>query len=172
MNVFQIAEKFKLPLAKVKAMQKAGVLNCAPVDERPARLKNILRRKNHLPVLDCITLIQDKPLLHALGVYRAEAESQLAALGDVAGQSFGPMSANLIYGAAILDPDSLAKLADHITAKLAPGLSYHALGCRMLWEVPDHLLKSSAGYLRVAIKNLRHHPRLAEWFEPQKPLDL
>lgn len=166
MTLEQIAEDFKIPLVKVKRLAKAGLLNYKPVDARISRMKNSLRCKNHLSVLHCLALIREPALLAELGPQREAAESQLRALGNVSKEHFGEVAANLIYGAAIMDPKAIETLAAHIPATLPPGLSYHALGARLLWGISGPRLFQTANYLKKAITNLQNHPDLQTWFNP------
>jgi len=136
-------------------------------------MKNSLRCQNHLSVWHCLALIQEPALLSELGTYRERAESQLKALGKISGRGFGDNSANLVFGAAILDVALTNDLAALVREKCERGISYHALACRLLWDIQGPRQRQSANYVRKAITNLKNHPGLSGWFGPDnEALDL
>lgn len=167
----QISENFKIPLVKVKRLAKAGLLKCEKEDPRIKPIKLALRNGRHMSALHCLALMHEPALLEKLGVYREAAERQLAALGDVVAGSFGPNVGALIYGAAIMDRDCIPALVALVREKTRPGLSYHALVCRMLWELSGPKLFQTANYCRKAVANLKNHPDLENWIDP-KMIDL
>lgn len=172
MTIDEIAKAHKIPLKHLKRLAKAGLLKFEQEHPEIRGMKIALRNGKHLSVWHCLTLIREPSLLAALGDHRPKAESQLRAIGKVR-KGFGDRSHNLIFGAAILDPELMAELAGMIQAELEPGLSYHALAVRLLWDIPAPRLRTSANYVGKAITNLKNHPALADWFAGKsKPLDL
>jgi len=183
MNVVEIASKYKIPLAKVRKLEKDGLLKSVACDERPAKIKFYMGKGNALTVLQMLMLLKEPAILWQLGPYQERAQSQLAALGDVAAGSFGERAANLIYGAAILEPECTNELASMVRGMIRREgeISYAALAARMLWDTPASRLSHANRCLRPAMANLRKHPDLVGWvlvegkktiFRAPEPLDL
>lgn len=178
MNVHEIADEYGLPIKKLQRLAKAGLLVTTPGDDRPHKMRSYLASNRHLSVAQLLDLMREPALfdqLGKLGTYEAKARKQLKALGDVkAGAIPTETAANLIYGAAIAELDSLEKLASWIKSTVPPGgCSYHYLAARMLFNVPGGRFAVSYNFLQRAILNLRNMPALAGWSskgsEPNAP---
>lgn len=168
MKIDDIAAKHKIPLKHLKTLARAGLLKHDKEDPRVEAMRRTLRNGNALSVLQLITLLQEPALTRALGHYEERAKQQVAAIepGTVKRQAFDEQAKNHIFGAAIMNAESLGALVSVILKTLPAGMTYHALGVRMLWNVPENRRKQTANYLRLAIRNLRNHPDLQTWFEP------
>ena len=168
MNVHEIADKFGLPVKKLQRMEKAGLLVTTPGDERPHKMKGYLASNRPLSVAQLLDLMREPALfdqLGKLGTYEAKARAQVDELGDVAADALSvEVAANLIYGGAIADGDSLRTLESWLHAVIpAKGCSYHYVAARMLYNVPGGRFAVSYRYLPRAILNLRNLPSLAGW---------
>jgi len=163
MTLEEISKNHKVPLRHLKTLSRAGLLVFEKEDARIAGMKKALRSAKHLSVWHCLTLIREPALLAELGVHRDRAKSQLDAIGKIQ-KGFGDRSHNLIFGAAILDVELTNELAALILSDLPPGLSYHALALRLLWDVSPARARNSANYVAKAITNLKNHPALQDWF--------
>lgn len=186
MNVHEIAEKYNLPIRKLKKLEADGLLVTTAGDSRPIKMRAYLSSNRPLSVVQLIDLKRDSSgaLLARLGGYRIRAEELLAEVGDIAsGAHPGGTATSRLYGAAILERPALDALAEWLRETIPPqGCSYHYIATRLLWNVPADQLPRAYKFLPRALINLRALPELAGWstkekgegtrFIRPKPLDL
>ena len=165
MDVYEIAHEFNIPLKKIQAMAKRGLLVTTPADEATGKAIAILQRSRALPVLELLHLYQNPELVDGLGFYASRARAQLAPLGDVKAGGFGPRAANMILGAAMIQPEDVNELVGAIQKAIPPGgCTYSWLACRMLHDVEKTRLAHTNRYMRSAMLAVKSHPAFEGWF--------
>lgn len=164
MNIYEMAEEFKISLKKLKAMEKRG---CLRVDGSAAEsdpIRATLAKGNRLPVPQLVQLVEAPALLIDLGRFSEEAERQIAELGK---PSAAPREiSGLISEAAKNEPDAVAALMTWIKATLPSGkaVGHSWLAVRLLLGVPANLRKYEAPRIGRALLNCRNHPSFAGWW--------
>lgn len=161
-SIFDIHEKTKISMRKLKQMNHWGMLNIdgeKPI-EKTAPMRYYLKRGRKLTAEHCCQLIRNPELIAELGEFKSTVKSQVSALGDV--QSGALTQWGLIDPAARNDPQSVTALAKWIATVIpSSGCGYHYIAARMLFAVPAHMLKTIYPILPQAIIKARQSPVLA-----------
>lgn len=168
MNLVEISDKYGIPVKKLARLEKDGFLVASKTDSRPAQMKIYLQSGRPLAVHQLIDLIREPGLIPLIGktsTYRDMAASIVESLGNVEASALPvETAANIIYGAAILDPDMTARLVEWLRGVIpAKGCSYHYLAVRMMFNVPGARWKETYRYLPRAMTTIRNHPLLEGW---------
>lgn len=167
MNIFEIAEKFNLSVAKVKRMEKSGCLVATGSDGHPLAhlMRDSLSHKRPLSVEQLLVLIQQPTVMAELRKKQQDARAQIAALGDFKAHKPAPGLFATIDGAAQFDEASQRKLIDWLKLILPPEPVPHAwIAVRVAQDVSegdgrDKLLAQ----LTKALANIRKHEAFAGW---------
>lgn len=164
MNIYEMAEEFKISLKKLKAMEKRG---CLRVDGSAAEsdpIRATLAKGNRLPVPQLVQLVEAPALLIDLGRFSEEAERQVAELDKP--QAAPRHVAGLISEAAKNEPEAVADLMAWIKATLPAGRSvgHSWLAVRLLLGVPASTRKYEAPRIGRALLNIRNRPEFAGWW--------
>lgn len=169
MNIFEISDKHKISVKRLRAMDKDGLLrhdaSTTPLDEIRATLKT----GNRLNVGQLVYLVENRAGLLELGKYAEKARAQLAEIGNTKNQEAPREIAGQILEAFERDGAAVAALvawAKTIIPSHVVGHSY--IATRLLLGVPE----GSRGYdvprLRRVMMNCREHPDFAGWWRHEK----
>lgn len=188
MNIYEISEKHKISLHKLRAMAKDNLLRLDSVeDERSALVRYYLSRNTNATVEHLLWLIESPAMLIDLGRYAERAKAQLSALGDVKATAAPRDVTAYIDDAARGDAEAQRILLDWLLGVL-PGkpVSHAWLATRLLVGLPENLRAHNVKKLPMALLNIRKMPEFAGgWIiekngtrtqtfytKPKKPLDL
>ena len=164
MNIYEMAEEFKISLKKLKAMEKRGCLRVDGSAQEADPIRATLVKGNRLPVPQLVQLVESPALLLDLGRFTEEAERQVAELDK---PQAAPLDvAGLISEAAKNEPDAVAALMAWIKATLPAGRSvgHSWLAVRLLLGVKPNLRKFEAPRIGRALLNVRNRPEFAGWW--------
>lgn len=166
MNIYEVAEEFKISLKKLRAMDKKGILrlneNASASDPIRARLMN----GDPLPVWQLVQLIEEPALLLELGKYAETARGQVAVLGIKTEHAAAPKPvAASVTDAAKNDPEAVATLIAWLKETIPSRPVGHAyLATRLLLGIPASIRKYEAPRIGRALLNCRNHPTFAGWW--------
>ncbi len=165
MNIFEVAEKFKISLKKLRAMDKAGLLRLDESATAADPIRATLIKGHPLPVWQLVQLVEEPALLLGLGKYAGAAETQVAALGKPERETAPKPVAASVTDAAKNDPEQVAILCGWLRSIIPARPVGHAyLATRLLLGIPAGARKSEAPRIGRALLNCRNSPALAEWW--------
>jgi len=165
MNIFEVAEKHKLSLKKLRAMDKDGLLRLDESASAADPIRATLIKGNPLPVAQLVQLIEEPALLLDLGKYAKEAETQVAALGKPANEVAPKPVAAAVTDAAKNDPEAVALLVAWLKETIPARPVGHAyIATRLLLGIPASIRKYEAPRIGRALLNCRNHPTFAGWW--------
>jgi hypothetical protein len=166
MNIYEAAEKHKLSLKKLRAMDKDGLLRLDESASASDPIRATLIKGNPLPVSQLVQLIEEPSLLLDLGKYAKDAETQVAALGKPETQVAPKHAAAAVTEAAKNEPEAVALLVDWLRQVIPSRPVGHAyLATRLLLGIPAAIRKYEAPRIGRALLNCRNHPALAGWWK-------
>ena len=165
LTLYEISEKYRIQLRKLRRMQKDGVLRCEGSGDPIADdIRSFLAAGMHLSVKQLVALVEKPALILELGNRQEEARSYVEALErpDPAPDDLWPC----ISGAASNDVESIDRLVRWTKDTLPEGrkVSYHWLAVRLALAVPDNMRKHEFPRLNTAFLKLRQSPAFAGWF--------
>ncbi len=165
MNIFEVAEKFKISLKKLRAMEKAGLLRLDQSAAASDPIRATLIKGNPLPVSMLVQLVDEPALLLELGKYAPAAQSQVAALGKPERETAPKPVAASVTDAAKNDPEAVALLCDWLRS-IIPGrpVGHAYLASRLLLGIPASIRKFEGPRIGRALLNCRNNPALAGWW--------
>lgn len=170
MNIFEVSEKFKISLKKLRAMDKAGLLRLDDSASASDPIRATLLNGDPLAAWQLVQLVEEPALILELGKYSAAAQSQVDALGRPERQPATKPAAAAVTDAAKNDPEAVAVLCDWLKSVIPARPVGHAyLATRLLLGIPPALRKSEAPRIGRALLNCRNSPALAGWWET-KPI--
>lgn len=165
MNIFEVSEKFKISLKKLRAMDKAGILRLDESASAADPIRATLIKGNPLPVAQLVQLIEEPALLLDLGNYAETARSQVAALGKPEREPAPKIVAAAVTDAAKNDPEAIATLVAWLKETIPGRPVGHAyLATRLLLGIPASIRKFEGPRIGRALLNCRNHPALAGWW--------
>lgn len=166
MNIFDAAERYKISLKKLRAMDKDGLLRLDESAKASDPIRATLVKGNALPVAQLVQLIEEPALLLDLGKYASAAKGQVDALGHPEREPAPKPAAAAVTDAAKNDPEAVALLVDWLKSVIPACPVGHAyLATRLLLGIPAGLRKSEAPRIGRALLNCRNHPALAGWWK-------
>ena len=166
MNIYEVAERFKISLKKLRAMDKAGLLRLDESASASDPIRATLIKGNPLPVAQLVQLIEEPALLLDLGKYATAAEAQVAALGIKTEHAAAPKPvAAAVTDAAKNDPEAVAILVAWLKETIPARPVGHAyLASRLLLGIPPAIRKFEGPRIGRALLNCRNHPSFAGWW--------
>ena len=164
MNIFEVAEEFKISLKKLQRMDKRGILrldgNATAADAMRLKLIN----GDALPVWMVVQLIEEPALVLELGKYAGEAQSLLNTLGKPKQEAAPVEVAAAIPDAAKNDPGQVAILIAWLKETIPARPVGHAyLASRILLGIAPAARKFEAPRIGRALLNCRNSPTMAGW---------
>lgn len=188
MNIYEISEKHKISLAKLRAMDKDNLLRLDSVeDDRSASVRYYLSRNTNATVEQLLWLIESPAMIVDLGKFADRARSQLNALGDVR-QTAAPRDVTAyIDDAARGDADAMAIVSRWLRDVLPiKPVNYAWVATRLLIGLPENLRAFNIKRIPMALLNIKATPEFAGYWEivgdgkrnqtfyakAKKPLDL
>lgn len=166
MNIYEVSEKFKISLKKLRLMEKAGVLRLDESAKASDPIRASFLNGNPLPVWQLVQLIEEPGLLLDLGKYAADAERQVAALGHPEREPAPKEVAAYLTDAAKNEPEAVAILVRWLKQTVpARPVGHSYLAARLLLGIPASLRKSEAPRIGRALLNCRNHPQFAGWWK-------
>lgn len=169
MNIFEISERHKISVKKLRAMDKDNLLrhdaSTTTLDEMRATLKT----GNRLNVGQLVHLIEAPAGLLELGKYAGKAQSQLAELDNPTGQVAPREVAAQILDAFEKQPAAIAALVEWLKSVIPAHPVGHAyIATRLLLGVPENMRKHDTARLQRAMMNCRDHPAFSGWWRTEK----
>jgi hypothetical protein len=168
MNIFEIAEKFNLSIAKVKRMEKAGLLVATGNEGHPLAptMRQTLINRRPLSAEQLLVLVQEPTVIAELRQRQGDARAQIAALGDFKADKPEPSFFPVIVDAAGFDDAAQRKLIAWLQGILPGEPVAHAwIAVRVAQGVRagsgrDELLNT----LTKALANCRKHEAFKGWY--------
>jgi len=172
MNIYEMSEKYKITLVKLRRLHKDGHLRCEgdPGEELVSQMRHYLGRGQPLTVEMLIELIENPGTLIDLGHYAGKARAQVEALGDVKGETAPRAVSAGLSDATAGDGDAVEAVADWIRGVLPEGgaVSHHWLATRLLMSVPAGARKYDLKRAPIVLLKARGLPKLKGWFYTEK----
>lgn len=162
MDIFQLSEEFKIPVAKLKRMQRRGFL---PTIEETfdivQQAKLYLNNKRPLSTAMLIEFSRKPSLLKSFtGAASTRVHDALDEIGDPNNGAFHGPSTEII-GASMNEPESVRNVTNWLLRSIPPsGCGYHYLAVRLLWHVPQERFAQSYARCARAILNARAMPQM------------
>jgi hypothetical protein len=164
-NIYEVAEKHKISLNKLRAMDKDGLLRLDESANASDPIRATLMKGNPLPVSQLVQLVEEPSLLLDLGKYARDAEKQIAALSDPLRQVAPKPVAAAVTDAAKNDPEAVALLVAWLKEIIPTRPVGHAfIAVRLLLGIPPAIRKYEAPRIGRALLNCRNNPALAGWW--------
>lgn len=165
MNIFEVAEQFKISLKKLRAMDKVGLLRLDESASASDPIRSTLMNGDPLPAWMLVQLIDEPGLLLELGKYTGAAQTQVAALGKPDREPAPKQVAAAVFDAAKNDPEAVALMCDWLRAIIpARPVGHPYIAARLLLGVHTSLRKQIAPRIGRALLNCRNTPALAGWW--------
>lgn len=165
MNIFEVSEKHKISLKKLRALDKDGILRLDESASASDPIRATLQNGDPLPVWQLVQLVEEPALILELGKYSAAAQSQVDALGHPERQPAPKSAAAAVTDAAKNDPDAVALLVDWLKSVIPTRPVGHAyLATRLLLGIPPAIRKFEGPRIGRALLNCRNNPAMAGWW--------
>jgi hypothetical protein len=165
MNIYEVAERHKISLKKLRAMDKDKLLRLDESANASDPIRATLMNGDPLPVRQLVQLIEEPGLLLDLGKYTSTAEAQIAALGKPQNEIAPKPVAAAVTDAAKNDPEAVAILVAWLKEIIPPHPVGHAyIATRLLLGIPESIRKQQAPRIGRALLNCRNHPSFAGWW--------
>lgn len=171
MNLYEISEKFGIPILKLRKLDKAGLL-LTDVGESAhgARIRRQLSKGQPLTVAQQIEIVEDPSILRELGPYQISAEKEIASLGDVRGQA-APLevAAHITNAADRRNKDSIGVLIGWMTTVIpVEPVNHNWLAVRLLMGIPANIRKFDVPRIQYALLNCRISKDFEGWWRVEK----
>ena len=164
LNIYEISEQFKIPLTKLRRLEKLGLLKTKPYERTVMESAiAVARHGKPLSARQLVQFTQMPERIKEAGDYARAIRAQVKALGDVAGEAMrGDLDSLLMLAAMSKDPGCIADIAKYIAGVIpAGGCGYAYIAVRLLHGVAPNMLDFAAGYVSRAIAMARRDPALA-----------
>ena len=171
MNIFEIAEKFKISIHTLRKLEKAGLLlTDYGESEHGARIRFQFAKGQSLTVAQQIEILEDPSILRELGPYRIKAEEEIASLGEVRGEA-APLevAAHITDAADRRDKDSIGVLIDWMKTVIpAEPITHHWLAVRLLMGLQANMRNYDVPRIQRALLNCRNSADFKGWWRVEK----
>lgn len=165
MNIFEAAEKHKISLKKLRAMDRDGLLRLDQSASASDPIRACLIKGNPLPVSQLVQLVEAPAMLLELGKYAEAARTQVAALGKPEREVAPKAVAAAVTDAAKNDPEQVAILCDWLRSIIpARAVGHSYIATRLLLGIPPAIRKFEAPRIGRALLNCRNSPGLSGWW--------
>lgn len=166
MNIFEISEEFGLSVAKLRKMDKRGVLRLdSEENKRAAALRHYLARNQSLTVAQLMCLIETPAIYLDLGKWAKRAKAQVDGLGAVEATAAPLDVTAYIDDAARGDAEAIGILMRWLQGALPNKLVPHAwIATRLLLPLPENLRAANIKLIPIALLNVRKQPEFAGWW--------
>lgn len=170
MNIYEISQKFKITVGKVRKMHKAGVILIDDTEDPLAdEIRFNLAKGQPLTTAHLLALIENPRLAWQLGNYAKRAQAQVAALGDLTNGVAPHAVAAEIYSSAGGDPDSLDRLIAWLKEIIpARPVDHHYSAVRLALGLPTHRRAEFTRRIPRALYQCRKRQEFAAWWRPEK----
>lgn len=169
MNIYEISEKAKISVKKLRVLDKLGVLRHDASTTALDEIRATLKIGNKLNVGQLVHLIENRAGLLELGKYAAKAEAQLAALGNPLEQVAPREIAAQILEAFEKEPAAVAALVGWFKTIIpAHPVGHSYIATRLLLGVPEDARRFEIPRLQRVMMNCREHPAFAGWHRKEK----
>jgi hypothetical protein len=166
LNIYEIAEKFAISVAKLRKMERDGCLRVDGEDsETAAALRHYLARNQQMTVAQIMSLLDSPALYIELGKWADRARTQVAALGDVKATAAPRDVTAYIDDAARGDSEAVEILMRWLHGVLpAKPVPHSWIAARLLINLPENLRASFIKRIPIALLNVRKQPEFAGWW--------
>lgn len=169
MNIFEISEKHKISVKKLRAMDKDGLLRHDASTTALDEIRSTLKTGNRLSVAQLVHLVELPAGLLELGKYAEKARVQIAELDNPAGQVAPREVAAQILEAFEKQPAAVAALVEWFKTIIPAHPVGHAyLATRLLLGVPEASRRFDVPRLARVMAHCREHPGFAGWWRKEK----
>lgn len=170
MNIFDIAEEFHISLAKLRKLEKRGLLRTDNSATAADPIRARLAKGNDPTALQLVELIENPGGLLELGKYAPIAERALSALGNPQSQVAPSEVVANIMEAAKNEPEAVSILIGWTKQILSHGkpVNHAYIATRLLLGVPASIRKFEAPRIPRALLNVRQHPGFASFWRVEK----
>lgn len=166
MTEFEIAERYKLSLRKVRQLMADGIISAdLAADPELAEIRHTLSRGQPLTVLHLCRLVSDPSSVKALGKHQAKALDQLK---ECEGVPVAPLHiAACIDAASRNSEEEIEALGTWIAATFVKA-SYRRVAVGLLMGLPPVVRKSESKRLSLAVHRVRQASIVT--YDPKKKL--
>jgi hypothetical protein len=169
MNIFEISDKAKISVKKLRLLDKLGVLRHDASTTELDAIRATLKTGNRLNVGQLVQLIENPGGLLELGKYASKASAQLAELDNPKGQVAPREISAQILEAFEKQPDAVAALVGWCKSIIPAHPVGHAyIATRLLLGVPENVRHFDVPRLQRVMMNCRDHPEFAGWWKQEK----
>lgn len=171
MNIFEISEKSKISVKKLRVLDKLGVLRHDASATELDGMRNTFREGNQLNVAQLVYLVENPAGLLELGRYAEKARAQMESIRDVAGQvkAAPPEISAQILEAFEKEPKAIAAIVEWCKSILpAEPVGHSYIAVRLLLGVPENVRRFDIPRLQRVMMNCRDHPNFAGWWRREK----
>lgn len=166
MDIYQISDKFNVSAAKLRKLDKAGLLRTNPENSIATEIRYYLGKGKQLTVKQLVALLDNPALLFDLGNRAHQAEMQLRSLGRCQDEK-APLE-------IVAEIDQAARGDLNVVAKILPWLKeiipatgtvgHHYIAVRLVLGSLPGLREYNAARISPALLNCRRHPNFSGWW--------
>lgn len=169
MNIFEISEKHKISVRKLRALDKDGLLRHDASTTILDEMRATFREGNKLNVAQLVYLIENPGGILELGKYASKAQTQLAELDIPESQKAPREVAAQILDAFEKEPGAIVALIAWLKTIIPEHPVGHAyIATRLLLGVPENVRRYDIPRLQRALMNCRDHPSFEGWHRKEK----
>ena len=165
MDIHQVAERFRVSVRKLRAMEKLGILKLEPENPYLSKVRYYVGKSQPIPVLPLLYLVENPDAILELGKSVYEAQSQVDAL-ELEDNSAAPAAISMTVDLAATrdNPAAVEGLCDWLQAVIpSRPVPYHFLAVRLLLGAKPAARAFIAGRIHKALLNVRALERFAGW---------
>lgn len=169
MNIYETAAQFKVSVAKIRKMDKAGIMRLDNAHPLTDSMRFYLGKGQPLTVAQLVALVEDPTLIEQLGDKAGVALAQVAALGNP-----NPAPAETVAEidqASRGDMEATGRIIPYLItcileaeSKGQPVINHHYIAVRLVLGSPASLRDYNAARIARALLNCRTHPGFAGWW--------
>lgn len=169
MNIFEISDKAKISVKKLRLLDKLGVLRHDASTTELDAIRATLKTGNRLNVGQLVHLIENPGGLLELGKYGPKAQAQLDELNNPTSQVAPREISSQILEAFEKQPDAVVALVRWCKSVIPAEPVGHAyIATRLLLGVPENVRRFDVPRLQRVMMNCRDHPEFAGWWRKEK----
>lgn len=169
MNIYEVAAQFKISVAKLRKLDKAGLLRLDKADPIIDAIRFYLGKGQPLSVAQLVYLVENPAAIEHVGDKASVAMTQVAMLNAPTAAPFEVAAE--IDQAARGDDDAICKIIPWLKTTILTAKSqghgvvgHHYLAVRLALGCPAGLREYNMARIPRALLNCRRHPGFAGWW--------